>query len=96
MTRPANCGIGTKPTTRVEALLWDLCATYGRCLPSEQQAALLVDPPQTADAFVDAVLRAEGDDPATYDRHARADLTAVVADWLFDDGTGKGTRSGLP
>ena len=80
----------------MEALLYDLCVTYGHCLPPEQQAVLLADPPQTADAFVDAVLRAEGDDPVTYDRHARADLTAIIEDWLFDDGSGKGSRSGLP
>jgi hypothetical protein len=55
--------VGSKPTTRLEALLDELCATYGYCLPSDQEAAILADPPQDLDAFVDAVLLADGDDP---------------------------------
>jgi hypothetical protein len=90
--------VGHKPTTRLEALLDELCATYGYCLPSDQEAAILADPPQDLDldAFVDAVLLADGDDPGLTDKRIRAELSDVVRDWLFDDDRGKGTKSGLP
>jgi hypothetical protein len=88
--------MGSKPETRVEALLYDLCATYGYCLPPDEQEAILADPPQDLDSFVDAVLVAEGEDPSFFDKRMRSDLSDVVRDWLFGDGQGKGTKSGLP
>jgi hypothetical protein len=69
---------------------------YGYCLPPDEHAALLSDPPSTAEEFVDAVLRAEGFDPSLADKRAKRQLTEVVRDWLFDGGRGKGTGSGLP
>jgi hypothetical protein len=80
----------------MEALLDDLCRTYGYCLPPDEQEALLANPPQDVDAFVDAVLVAEGEDPALYDKRMRLELSDVIRDWLFDEGRGKGTKSGLP
>ena len=80
----------------MEALLNELCAKYGHCLPPDEQAALIAEPPESLDAFVDAVLLAEGDDPAFYDKRVRLDLSEVVRDWLFDEGQGKGSKSGLP
>jgi hypothetical protein len=88
--------VGLKPATRVEALLYELCVTYGYCLPPNEQEALEADPPTDAYAFVDAVLIAEGMDPSLADKHARSELRDVVRDWLFDDGRGRGSKSGLP
>jgi hypothetical protein len=88
--------MGAKPTTRVEALLHELCVGYGYCLPPDEHARLVAKPPQDVDAFVDAVLVAEGESPNGLDKRARIALSEVVRDWLFDDGRGKGTKSGLP
>ena len=49
----------------------------------------------TPDAVVDTVLVVEGLDPADVDPGQRAQLLAVVIDWLFDP-QGRGERSGLP
>ena len=49
----------------------------------------------TPDAVVDAVLVREGLDPLTADAAQRAEIRAVVEDWLFDP-SGRGARSGLP
>jgi hypothetical protein len=50
---------------------------------------------ETADAVVDAVLVVEGLDPATVDPNQRAQIMAIVDDWLFAP-EGCGQRSGLP
>jgi len=42
------------------------------------------------------VLDAEGFDPTFFDKRKRQELLAVVRDWLFDDGKGRGTKSKLP
>jgi hypothetical protein len=49
----------------------------------------------TADAVVDSVLVVEGLDPATVDPRQRAQIMAIVDDWLFAP-DGRGRRSGLP
>ena len=85
-----------KPASRTEAALDELCVKYGYCLPPDKAAILLAAPPDDPDAFVDAVLVAEGLDPLLVDKLARHELREVVCDWLFDDGRGRGTRSGLP
>jgi hypothetical protein len=85
-----------KPGSCVEAALTELCAEYGYCLPDEAWEALLHNVPPSADAFVDAVLVAEGRDPVLVDALERDQLREVVRDWLFDDGDGRGTKSGLP
>lgn len=86
-----------KPESRAEAALWELCATYGYCIGGEQADALIADPPDDPDAFLDAVLRAEGfEHPELFDKHDREPLLEVVRAWLFDDGRGRGTKSGLP
>jgi hypothetical protein len=88
--------VGAKPTTRVEALLYELCAVYGYCLPPDKEAALVAEPPKEVDAFVDALVLAGGLPPSALDKRSRVELTKVVRDWLFDEGRGKGTKSGLP
>lgn len=60
--------MSSNPATRLEALLDQLCADYGYCLPPGRQAEILMQPPQDVDAFVDAVLEAEGLDPSVSDR----------------------------
>jgi hypothetical protein len=55
--------MGFAPVTRVEALLDDLWRGHGYCLRPEEAAALVADPPQDVDTFVDAVLVAEGLSP---------------------------------
>jgi hypothetical protein len=77
-------------------LLDELCVRYGYCLPPDEQVALAKQPPLDADAFVDAVLVAEGLDPGLIDMRRRRELVACVREWLFDDGRGKGTASRLP
>jgi hypothetical protein len=85
--------MGPKPTSRVEAALEELCVKYGYCLPPHDRDRLLAEPPETADAFADAVLIAERLDP---DGPDRATVVEVIRDWMFDEGSGRGTRSGLP
>ena len=89
--------MGERPSTVVEAALYELCVTYGYCNHSPELDALIVRPPETAEELVDAVLAAEGVDldPALADKAERAQLRAVVVDWLFAP-DGKGARSGLP
>jgi hypothetical protein len=86
----------TKPTSRAEAALDELCVKYGYCLPIEKAEALLADMPADPEAFVDAVLLGEGLDPTLIDKQQRHELREVVRGWLFDAGRGRGTRSGLP
>lgn len=88
--------MGSKPTSRVEALLYELCVGYGYCLSPDEEAALLTEPPGDVESFVDAVLLAYGQHPHATDRQIRADLSEIVRQWLFDDGRGKGSKSGLP
>lgn len=84
------------PESCAEALLYELCVGYGYCLTDDVANALLADPPDDPDSFVDAVLVAEGLDPLLEDKHVREELRGVVRDWLFDDGSGRGAKSGLP
>ena len=86
----------SKPASRAEAALVELCVTYGYCVPHETAEALLADAPEDADAFVNAVLVSEGFDPALGDKATRRELRDVVHDWVFDDPHGRGARSRLP
>ena len=58
----------TLPGDSVGRLLEELCRTFGFCLPPEERARLRADPPNTPEAFTDAVFTAEGLDPALGDR----------------------------
>ena len=55
--------MGDEPDARVRALLSELCVRYGYCLSPDAQNTLLAEPPHEPDAFIDAVLPAEGRDP---------------------------------
>jgi hypothetical protein len=87
----------TKPGSRAEAALWELCVEYGYCIGDEQAEAILAHPPGDLDGFLDAVLVAEGiPKPSLMDKRDRQQLREVVREWLFDEGRGRGTKSGLP
>jgi hypothetical protein len=104
---PADLGesdtavIGSKPTTRVEALLAFLSSKYGIDMSYEDEEALINDPPSDPDTFVDAVLigvfgaiSGSGWDPALSEW--RPSVSEAVRDWIFDEGRGSGSKSGLP
>jgi hypothetical protein len=86
----------SKPGSRLEAALQELCEKHGYCLSGEKTEALLTDVPEHADTFVDAVLIAEGRNPTLIDKGEWYELREIVRDWLFDDGKGRGAKSGLP
>jgi hypothetical protein len=84
------------PESRAEATLYELCVTYGYCGASQKAEELLAKTPDDPDAFVDAVLAAEGIEPPLVDKEGRRQVREVICDWLFDEGRGRGTKSGLP
>ena len=86
----------SKPASRGEAALQELCEKHGYCLSGTKAEALLADVPEAADTFIDAVLIAEGRNPTLIDEGERYELREVVRDWLFADGKGRGAKSGLP
>src|SRR3954451_8300085 len=85
-----------KNATRVDALLSDLCVSQGICLAPDDHDALIADPPGDPDAFVDAILIADGQDPTLWAKEIRRWVNDAVHDWIFDEGRGRGTASGLP
>jgi hypothetical protein len=87
--------MGERPASRMEALLYELCITYGWCLEPDDRAALPAQHARDRDEIVDAIIRAERGDVETVDRGTRRWLTALVDDWLFDP-DGRGASSGLP
>jgi len=74
--------MGYKPVSRVDGLLHELCVGRGFCLPPDDWAAIVADPPGDAESFVDVVLVAEGIDPRTYDKRNRRRLVDLVDRWL--------------
>ena len=54
----------------------------GYCLPPSEQDAILSAPPTDADAFVDAVLVAEGLDPDSITKPQRSRMIEIVAKFL--------------
>ena len=70
-----------KDTSReatIEALLDDLCVTFGFCLPPDAKETLRTNPPEGVHAFTDAVIRAEGMDPAALDTTLRRSMREMV------------------
>jgi hypothetical protein len=51
---------------KVPELLYDLCVVLGYCLPPPAHTQIENDPPQTVDAFTDAVFIGEGMDKNRY------------------------------
>lgn len=63
---------------QVKALLYELCAHLGFCLPSAAQHRLDLGPPVEVDSFADAVFVAEGMDPHAHPR-LRGQVCACIA-----------------
>lgn len=85
--------MGYRPASRVDALLEELCVKYGFCLPPDEHARLVTNPPVDPARFTEEVLRVEGLDQSLMDESLRKTLVSVVADWLHGE---KGRSSGLP
>jgi hypothetical protein len=77
-----------------ESLLSKLCIELGFCLPPEDDARLIESPPDTVEAFTDAVFIAEGLNPEYAERHLYRQVRDKVAeafqkhlenDNVFDD-----------
>ncbi len=66
----------------VELLLYELCSRLGYCLPQEAQEELVSNPPRGVEAFTDAVIIAEGLDPATLEKRLRLQVRDCVAKYL--------------
>jgi hypothetical protein len=69
----------TSQEATIKALLDDLCVRLGYCLPPDDQRRITSDPPQSADAFTDAVIEAEGFDPALMAAEQRQEVRRMVA-----------------
>jgi hypothetical protein len=74
-----------KSQSRAELALGDMCRELGYCLPPDEQDAILMNPPQDAEAFVDAVLIAEGRNPDLILRQDRRPLLDIVNRWAVYD-----------
>jgi hypothetical protein len=77
----------------------ELCVSEGYCLPPERHERILADPPESADAY--AVLTGELDRDEMHpsydvDKQTRKALLVFITDWLYDEGHGRGAKSGLP
>jgi hypothetical protein len=64
----------------VVRLLDDLCVKLGYCLPPDDKRRIVDNPPETIDAFTDAVVIAEGLDPVLMARDQRQAVRRMVAD----------------
>lgn len=87
--------VPSEQRSRRAACREELCARLGYCGGDTRwlvESDLDGDSP---DEVVDAVLLVEGLDPVMVDSGQRAQIKAVVVDWLFDP-AGRGERSGLP
>jgi hypothetical protein len=84
-----------KRGSRAETALSELCTRLGYCIPPAAQDAILANPPLDTEAFVDAVLVAEGMDPNLVLEETRRPLRLIIDDWLYDS-KGRGSTSDLP
>jgi hypothetical protein len=67
------------PERDAHGLLTGLCVDFGFCLPPDDHDRLLERPPLTVDEFTDAVIRADGMDPALMEPRFRAPVRERVA-----------------
>jgi hypothetical protein len=71
---------------RAELALSRLCSELGYCLPPDEQEAILRNPPEDAEAFVGAVLIAEGRDPRLVLKQDRRPMLDIVNRWAVYGG----------
>ena len=64
----------------VTTLLSKLCIRLGFCLPPDECARLKNAPPDSIDAFTNAVIVAEGLDPENMDLHLHRPVRAEVSE----------------
>jgi len=83
--RPTN-----KPRreSRAELALAELCSRLGYCIPPEERESILRNPPPDADAFVDAVLIAEGRPLDIVLKGERRPMLDIVNRWAVYGGHG--------
>jgi hypothetical protein len=65
--------------------LQELCVKFGYCLSPEDQQAILASSPVDADAFVDAVLTAEGRDPNLITKQERRPMVEAATRLAYGD-----------
>lgn len=68
-----------------ELALEELCVKLGYCLPPSEQQAILDNLPADADAFVDAVVAAEGRDPGLMTKQERRPMVEIVTRLVYND-----------
>ncbi len=67
---------------RITYLLDELCVELGFCLPPDERARLQNKPPESIDAFTDAIFRAEALDPL-YAAHTKKWILTLAAHRAF-------------
>jgi hypothetical protein len=87
--------VSVRPGSRRAACREELCVRLGYCGGEDRWSTEADLEGDTPDAVVDAVLVVEGLDPIMVDSNQRAQIKAIVVDWLFDP-FGRGEMSGLP
>lgn len=85
----------TRERSRRAACREEVCVRLGYCGGHTRWSEESAFDGATPGAVVDAVLIVEGLDPVGVAGQQRAQIEAVVVDWLFDP-HGSGARSGLP
>jgi hypothetical protein len=95
VTRGRLSMMAYRPTSRMDALLEELCTMYRWCLNPEDRGALVAAGLQDREEIADSIIRAEFGETGVQDKSTRAFLMPIVDDWLFDS-AGRGARSRLP
>ena len=67
--------------------LEELCVKFGYCLSPDDQQGILNSSPIDADAFVDAVLTAEGRNPSLVTKQERRPMVETVTRLAYGDGS---------
>jgi hypothetical protein len=80
--------------SRAELALSELCSKLGYCIPPDEQEAILANPPADEEAFVDAVLIAEGRDLNVVLRQERRPMLDIVTKWGVYDRANRAGASG--
>jgi hypothetical protein len=68
----------------------------GYCLSPDDQDAILANPPADPEAFVDAVLVAEGRNPDLIVKDDKTPLLAIVTKWAVYDDSRHGAHQDRP
>jgi hypothetical protein len=94
-----NPGKDKRRESRAELALDELCSKLGYCIPPDERDAILRDPPPDAEAFVNAVLVAEGRPLNIVLKQERRPMLDIVNRWAVYGGRGPESvmnRPGFP